>query len=50
MAIKTIDPIAQKSVAKTKAAASASKASVKPMLPLDQIIVGDCIASMNALP
>lgn len=48
MAIKTIDPIVQKN-AKTRASAP-SKAVPKSSLPLDQIIVGDCIASMNALP
>jgi modification methylase len=48
MAIKTIDPIVQKN-AKTKGTAPSKPAS-KPSLPLDQIIVGDCIASMNALP
>ena len=48
MAIKTIDPIVQKN-AKTRAAAP-PKPVPKSSLPLDQIIVGDCIASMNALP
>ena len=48
MAIKTIDPIVQKN-AKTKGTAPSKPAS-KSSLPLDQIIVGDCIASMNALP
>jgi modification methylase len=48
MAIKTIDPIVQKN-AKAKGSAP-SKAVPKSSLPLDQIIVGDCIASMNALP
>ena len=48
MAIKTIDPIVQKN-AKTRGP-SPSKAVPKSALPLDQIIVGDCIASMNALP
>ena len=48
MAIKTIDPIVQKN-AKTKASAP-PKPVPKSSLPLDQIIVGDCIASMNALP
>lgn len=48
MAIKTIDPIVQKN-AKTKAPAP-SKTPARSALPLDQIIVGDCIASMNALP
>jgi modification methylase len=53
MAIKTIDPQIEKTVqknAKTKPAAAASKVIAKPALPLDQIVVGDCIASMNALP
>lgn len=53
MAIKTIDPQIEKTVqknAKTKPAAAASKVMAKPALPLDQIVVGDCIASMNALP
>lgn len=50
MAIKTIEPQVQKN-AKTKAGASAaSKILVKPTLPLNQIVVGDCIESMNALP
>ena len=54
MAIKTIDPI-QKNSAKPKAAsppakAAAAKPAGKSGLPLDQIIVGDCIESMNALP
>src|SRR4249920_3480820 len=53
MAIKTIEP-AQKS-AKSKSAPLRSGAAQKisgdkPALPLDQIIVGDCIATMNALP
>ena len=47
MAIKTIDPIVQKNA---KSKASAPKLAAKQSLPLDQIIVGDCIASMNALP
>jgi len=50
MAIKMIEPQVQKN-AKTKAGASAaSKILVKPTLPLNQIVVGDCIKSMNALP
>ncbi|OYX50108.1 MAG: modification methylase [Alphaproteobacteria bacterium 32-64-14] len=50
MAIKTIEPQVQKN-AKTKAGASAaSKILAKPTLPLNQIVVGDCIESMNALP
>ena len=50
MAIKTIDPQVQKN-AKTKAGVSAaSKILAKPALPLNQIVVGDCIESMNALP
>ncbi len=52
MAIKTIDPIVQKN-AKTKAS-SPSKTPARSIgrssLPLDQIIIGDCIASMDALP
>jgi len=48
MAIKTIDPQVQKS---TKAKpAPASRSLAKPVLPLNQIVVGDCIESMNALP
>ena len=59
MAIKTIEPLqknsAQKEAGKPKAAALRGAASQKisaqsPSLPLDQIIVGDCIESMNALP
>ena len=54
MAIKTIDPQVEKTVqknAKTKAGVSAaSKILAKPTLPLNQIVVGDCIESMNALP
>jgi modification methylase len=54
MAIKTIDPQIQVTVqknAKTKAGSSvASKILAPPKLPLNQIVVGDCIASMNALP
>jgi modification methylase len=50
MAIKTIDPQSQKTAQKaTKAKASASILA-KPVLPLNQIVVGDCIESMNALP
>ena len=50
MAIKTIEPQVQKN-AKTKAGVSAaSKILAKPTLPLNQIVVGDCIESMNALP
>ncbi|MDP3494505.1 MAG: site-specific DNA-methyltransferase [Hyphomonadaceae bacterium] len=49
MAIKTIDPQVQKNT-KAKPAAAASRVLAKPVLPLDQIIVGDCIESMNALP
>jgi len=50
MAIKTIDPVVQKN-AKTKAGVSAaSRILAKPSLPLDQIVIGDCIESMNALP
>ncbi len=48
MAIKTIDPQVQKN---TKAkSASISRIAAKPALPLNQIVVGDCIESMNALP
>ena len=49
MAIKTIEPV-QKNPAKAKAVASAAKAGGASALPLDQILVGDCIALMNALP
>ena len=49
MAIKTIEPV-QKNPAKAKAVASAAKAGGASTLPLDQILVGDCIALMNALP
>jgi modification methylase len=54
MAIKTIEP-AQKSASKSKSAplrtAAAPKISAKGhALPLDQIMVGDCIESMNSLP
>ena len=48
MAIKTIDPQVQKNT-KAKPAA-ASRIAAKPVLPLNQIVVGDCIESMNALP
>ena len=48
MAIKTIDPQVQKSP-KAKPAA-ASRIAAKPALPLNQIMVGDCIESMNSLP
>ena len=55
MAIKTIDPQIEKTVQKNAkpkagAAVAASKVLARPALPLDQIVVGDCIASMNALP
>jgi modification methylase len=54
MAIKTIDPQIPATVqknAKTKAGSSvASKILAPQKLPLDQIVVGDCIESMNALP
>jgi modification methylase len=54
MAIKTIDPQASSIVqknAKAKTGASvAAKILAPPKLPLDQIVVGDCVASMNALP
>ncbi len=42
MAIKTIDPQVQKS--------PKAKPAAKPALPLNQIMVGDCIESMNSLP
>ena len=50
MAIKTIDPQVQKNVKAKGASALAAKILVPPKLPLDQIVVGDCIESMNALP
>jgi modification methylase len=50
MAIKTIDPQVQKNTKLRKPASAASKVLAKPVLPLDQIVVGDCIESMNALP
>jgi modification methylase len=51
MAIKTIDPQVQKNTkAKAGASAAAARILAKPSLPLDQIVVGDCIDSMNALP
>jgi modification methylase len=49
MAIKTIESV-QKNPSKAKAVASAAKASSLSALPLDQILVGDCIALMNSLP
>ncbi|MBI1360693.1 MAG: site-specific DNA-methyltransferase [Alphaproteobacteria bacterium] len=49
MAIKTIEPV-QKNAAKARSG-TASKSPVKASaLPLDQILVGDCIALMNSLP
>ena len=50
MAIKTIDPQVQKTVAKTAKAKASASILAKPVLPLNQIVIGDCIASMNALP
>ncbi len=49
MAIKTIDPTVQKNT-KAKASSASSRVLAKPVLPLDQIVIGDCIESMNALP
>ncbi|MEZ5939021.1 MAG: site-specific DNA-methyltransferase [Hyphomonadaceae bacterium] len=53
MPIKTIDRV-QKNARKTSSARSASDASKsgrsKSGLPLDQVLVGDCIEQMNALP
>jgi modification methylase len=54
MAIKTIEPV-QKNATKAKASAAATKlaASAKPAksaLPLNQILVGDCVELMNSLP
>lgn len=50
MAIKTIDPQVQKAVAKTTKAKASASILAKPSLPLNQIVIGDCIESMNALP
>jgi modification methylase len=50
MAIKTIDPQVQKNTKAKAASALAAKLLTPPKLPLDQIVVGDCIESMNALP
>jgi modification methylase len=50
MAIKTIEPAVQKNASKARAVASASRAGSASALPLDQILVGDCIALMNSLP
>jgi modification methylase len=54
MAIKTIDPQIPATIqknAKTKAGSSVAPKILAPQkLPLDQIVVGDCIESMNALP
>ena len=50
MAIKTIDPQVQKNAKSKAASAIAAKILAPPKLPLDQIVVGDCIESMNALP
>ena len=50
MAIKTIDPQSQKTAPKTAKAKASASILAKPVLPLNQIVVGDCIESMNALP
>jgi modification methylase len=50
MAIKTIDLQVQKNAKSKAASALAAKILTPPKLPLDQIVVGDCIDSMNALP
>jgi modification methylase len=50
MAIKTIDPQVQKAAAKTAKAKASASILAKPVLPLNQIVIGDCIESMNALP
>jgi modification methylase len=50
MAIKTIDPQVQKTAAKTAKAKASASILAKPKLPLNQIVIGDCIESMNALP
>ncbi len=50
MAIKTIDPQVQKNVKSKVGASIAAKILAPPKLPLDQIVIGDCIESMNALP
>jgi modification methylase len=50
MAIKTIDPQVQKNTKAKAGSAIAAKILAPPRLPLDQIVVGDCIESMNALP
>lgn len=50
MAIKTIDPQVQKNAKSKAASALAAKILTPPKLPLDQIVVGDCIESMNSLP
>ncbi len=47
MAIKTIDT--GTTAAKARETAPATEAAARK-LPLDEIIIGDCIASMNALP
>lgn len=47
MAIKTIDPQVQKF---SRPKVGPAKVKARPNLPLDQVIIGDCIASMNALP
>ena len=49
MAVKTIEPV-QKNTSKTRTMAAATKPPGPLALPLDQILVGDCIALMNALP
>ena len=59
MAIKTIDPQVQKNSKSRPAGKTAeptkapTRVSAKPhpdQIPLDQILVGDCIALMNSLP
>ncbi len=50
MAIKTIDPQSQKTAQKAPKAKASDAILAKPKLPLNQIVVGDCIESMNALP
>ena len=50
MAIKTIDPQVQKNTKAKAASALAAKILAPAKLPLDQIVIGDCIESMNALP
>jgi modification methylase len=52
MAIKTIEPSVQKSASKAKLVASGASAAKAggSVLPLDKILVGDCIELMNSLP